>query len=95
MIFSRGSSVHFKPQYDINNSKIQSKFGAEEARDQAVHTNTIISMEYPPIHQEEIVIRERKKQDNWRQGEENVPPKSKPVWKSIEEEVKKEDREGV
>jgi hypothetical protein len=45
MILSRGSSVHFKPQYDINNSKILSKFGAEEARDQAVHTNTIISME--------------------------------------------------
>jgi hypothetical protein len=45
MILSRGSSVHFKPQYDIKNSKIQSKFGAEEARDQAVHTNTIISME--------------------------------------------------
>jgi hypothetical protein len=41
------------------------------------------------------VIRERKKQDIWRQGEENVPSKSKPVWKSIEEEVKKEDREGV
>lgn len=24
-----------------------------------------------------------------------MPPKSKPVWKSIEEEVKKEDRAGV
>jgi hypothetical protein len=41
------------------------------------------------------VIRERKMQEMRRQGEENAPPKSKPVWKSIEVEVKKEDREGV
>jgi hypothetical protein len=33
MILSRGSSLYFKPKYDINNSKIQSKFGAEEAKD--------------------------------------------------------------
>jgi hypothetical protein len=45
MVLSRRSSLHFKPHFDINNSKILSKYGAEEARDQAIHTNTIISTE--------------------------------------------------
>ena len=97
MVLSRGSSLHFKPHFDVNNGKVQSKYGAEEAKDQALHTNTIISTEQLISNHEDILIKPVKPLQNNEpeKKEENVaaPPKSKPVWKNIEVEVKQEDRE--